>query len=566
MPGHIDEVGDGMIEKLGPYRIDKLLGRGGMGTVYAGTHEETGQCAAIKALSMLLADDGNFRERFVTEIETLKHLTHPNIVQLYGDGEHDGHLFYVMELVDGKNLQEELQQGYRFEWQEVTKIGVQVCQALQHAHAHGIIHRDLKPANLLRDPDGNIKLADFGIAKLFGATNLTADGSVVGTADYMAPEQSDDRPISYRTDLYSLGNVLFTLLARRPPFTAKSIPEMLHKLRYDEAPSVRKFTPQVPLELEQILGQLLQKDPENRIPTALALANQLRAMEHGLSGDTVVDSSSEEDEPSPNDQVTQISKIEGPGTEVGPTAVDSGSNSKPRDDYAWNDATVVTSESEAKDGSSAKSSDTIIDEPAARNRFTTVEDARRASSNRPQTSWGDYLKIAALALAIVVLVGGVVWALRPPSADTLVQRIENAIAAEDTRKALASIEDFETQHANHPKREEVRGWKLDIQCQYLFARLRKDAQKQKLTDVRNACFEAFKEQEEEVARGKFDQVIKEYADTEDDSTPITCVEAARHRKRRLEESLGVEATADSESSRGIEVPPSTTAEAASTFE
>ncbi len=207
-----------MIEQLGPYRIERLLGRGGMGTVYAGVHLETGQRAAIKSLSVAVADDSNLRERFLTEIETLKKLKHPNIVQLYGDGEQDGHLFYVMELVEGQTLQEELQTGHRFDWQEVTTITIEVCQALKHAHDRGVIHRDLKPGNLLRTTDGHIKLSDFGIAKLFGATHLTVAGSVVGTADYMAPEQAEGKPITARTDLYSLGALMFTLLARRPPF------------------------------------------------------------------------------------------------------------------------------------------------------------------------------------------------------------------------------------------------------------------------------------------------------------------------------------------------------------
>ena len=124
-----------MLEKLGPYRIERLLGRGGMGTVYAGVHEVTGERAAIKALSQVLADDGNFRGRFLAEIETLKQLKHPNIVQLLGDGEHDGHLFYVMELVEGQTLQEELHAGHRFDWREATRI------TQKPRHAGGLRHQ-----------------------------------------------------------------------------------------------------------------------------------------------------------------------------------------------------------------------------------------------------------------------------------------------------------------------------------------------------------------------------------------------------------------------------------------
>ena len=134
------------LERLGPYRIEKLLGRGGMGAVYAGLNEATGDRAAVKVLAAHLSDNADFRERFSGEVETLKKLKHPNIVQLLAYGEEGGHLFYVMELVDGRSLQDELQAGRRYDWREVARIGVEVCRALKHAHDSGVIHRDLKPA------------------------------------------------------------------------------------------------------------------------------------------------------------------------------------------------------------------------------------------------------------------------------------------------------------------------------------------------------------------------------------------------------------------------------------
>jgi len=142
------------LERLGPYRIERALGHGGMGSVYASVHEQTGERTAIKVLSEALAADPRFRERFRSEVETLRTLHHKNIVTLHGYGEEEGRLFFVMELVPGRSLDAELRAGRRYLWDEVADIGIQVCAALKHAHDHGVIHRDLKPANLLMTDDG----------------------------------------------------------------------------------------------------------------------------------------------------------------------------------------------------------------------------------------------------------------------------------------------------------------------------------------------------------------------------------------------------------------------------
>ena len=134
-----------------------------------------------------LAQEEGFRIRFEAEIETLRKLNHPNIVRLFGFGQQEGHLFYAMELVDGNSLEEELRRGRSFDWREVTRMGIDICRALRHAHDRGVIHRDIKPGNLLLAADGRLKLSDFGIARLFGYSRLTTAGNVVGTAEYMAP-------------------------------------------------------------------------------------------------------------------------------------------------------------------------------------------------------------------------------------------------------------------------------------------------------------------------------------------------------------------------------------------
>jgi len=271
------------IQQLGPYRVVRRLGRGGMGVVFEAVHGETGEPAAVKILSLTLANESDFRGRFELEIEALRKLRHPNIVRLLGFGEQDGVLFYVMELVRGKSLEDELRSGRRFTWRETAEIGIQVCRALKHAHDRGIIHRDLKPANLLIAEDGSIKLSDFGIARLFGTHGQTGAGSVLGTIEYMAPEQADALPVGPKADLYSLGAVMYALLAGRPPFKVRSFAEILQLHRHATPDSVRLYAPQTPEELDRILQELLAKEPDRRIATASLVGRRLQAMLHALS-------------------------------------------------------------------------------------------------------------------------------------------------------------------------------------------------------------------------------------------------------------------------------------------
>ncbi len=269
-------------EYLGPYRVERTLGRGGMGTVYKGIHAKSGEPVAIKVIATGVANQVRFRRRFASEVETLKRLKHPNIVSLVGYGEEHGLLFYSMEYVDGHSLHQYLRQHARLPWEDVVEIGIQTTAALKHAHDLGIIHRDLKPANLMLNKQGKLKLTDFGIAKLFGSTDMTAIGSVIGTADYMPPEQAEGRGVTARSDLYSLGGVMYALLAGDPPFGGKSVPEVLHAVRYNPVPNLSKLVPDAPEELCRLIVQMLDKNPENRPPTALVVGNRLKALQQGM--------------------------------------------------------------------------------------------------------------------------------------------------------------------------------------------------------------------------------------------------------------------------------------------
>ena len=179
------------LEKLGPYKLEKLLGRGGMGAVYAGLHEQPASGRRSKCFRAIWPTIRTFRERFKQEIETLKRLLHPNIVQLFGFGEEDGHLYYVMELVEGRTLQDELTAGRRFDLAGSGPDRHRHCpgpQARPRPRHHSSRPQAGQPADRRQD---HVKLTDFGIAKLYGGTSVTAEGGVLGTADYMAPEQAE---------------------------------------------------------------------------------------------------------------------------------------------------------------------------------------------------------------------------------------------------------------------------------------------------------------------------------------------------------------------------------------
>ena len=273
--------------RLGNWVIDRELGQGGMGEVYL-AHEAAPdgaappRPAAVKVLAVGLAQDAGFVARFQREIAILRGLDHPHVVRLYESGSHEGRSYYVMEYVDGPNFEEILLAEGRLPWAEVLDVAIQVCPALKHAHDRGIIHRDLKPSNLLRARDGTVKLSDFGIARVFAATHLTATGGVVGTAEYLSPEQAVGKPAGKRSDLYSLGVVLYALLVGKPPFQGESPVALLHKHRFGQVERPVRLVPEIPAELDEVVCRLLEKDPAQRPPDAGVLYRHLDGLRRRL--------------------------------------------------------------------------------------------------------------------------------------------------------------------------------------------------------------------------------------------------------------------------------------------
>ncbi len=555
------------LTQLGPYEIDKPLGKGGMGSVYAAIDTQTGQRVAIKALTPHLAMAEGFRERFEAEIESLKTLRHEGIVRLFGYGEQDGMLFYSMELVDGTSLEDELRAGRRFNWREVTSIAIQLALALKHAHDHGIVHRDIKPANILLFNEDRVKLADFGIARLFGTTQLTTAGGVLGTADYMSPEQAEGRPVTSRCDQYSLGGVMYALLAGRPPFLAKNLPQMLQLQRFANPESVRRYAPDTPEQLERVVMQLLAKNPAERFPNTQVLARHLQAMERALSRPTTLRAVPADDFALAKDQAA-ADRAE-PGFDYSlatePTQAEAevarppnspglapGSGALPRAMTAQDAATRAAEEltpGRPPTGNmpiaAAPATDGAAPSAAERSaHFTTIEEeeAKRRAEQRPP--W--LLVVAQLAALAAVLAGTVAVVLylsRPPSADDLYGAITKRVENEEDPSIgniASDIDAFLARYPHDPRKLELQRHKERIELDKLERRLHRQARESGATDptlspVEQLYLEALSTAEisPDAAAGKFQSLLDLFGHEASDDVKAQSSAIVQLAKRRL---------------------------------
>ncbi len=292
MAGDVKKLGSDLIgEKLGPYVIKGILGMGAMGVVFRAWDEDKQRAAAIKFILSDIVGKGNSFERFRREAKVVNMLRHPNIVTYYKggrvkSGSYQGAVYFAMEYIDGKTLEQILAERNAFPWTEVADLAVQVCGALQFAHDNHVVHRDLKPSNMMITKDKIIKLTDFGIAKALGATDLTATGRTLGTAAYMAPEQIRGDEISHKTDLYQLGCVLYQLLNGRLPFEGTSAVAMMHGHLNEERPfPSHKFReipvalgselPELPPAMDDLVVRLMAKKAQDRPDSAAEVMERL---------------------------------------------------------------------------------------------------------------------------------------------------------------------------------------------------------------------------------------------------------------------------------------------------
>ena len=273
--------------RLGPYDIDGLLGEGGMGVVYKARDRRLKRDVAIKVLPPEFAADAGRLRRFEQEAQAASALNHPNIATIYGLDVQDGTTFIAMEYVPGRTLAATIPRN-GLNVNQALRYAVQIADALARAHGGGVIHRDLKPGNIMVTPDDRVKLLDFGIAKLVhrddataqDATrtmaDLTAQGLVVGTTRYMAPEQARGQPVDPRADIFSFGAVLYEMVTGQYAFEGDSVPEISTAVLRDNPKPLSGVAPQAPRELERIVARCLRKDPDRRFQTAADLEGGAR--------------------------------------------------------------------------------------------------------------------------------------------------------------------------------------------------------------------------------------------------------------------------------------------------
>ena len=267
------------------YRVTGKLGVGGMGIVYEGQDLRLARRVALKFLPEDLADDAEAARHLQREAQTIAGLNHPNICTIYEIDEHEGTAFIAMELVEGRNLKLHIAQG-PMSTRELLDIALQLTEALGAAHAAGIVHRDIKPGNIVIGPAGVVKVLDFGLARRFMEPQTgelvvggsTIHGRPVGTVSYMAPERILQLPLDPRSDLFSVGVVIYEMATRRPPFAGSSPAETVTNILENDPIPLTRLSPDRPPELDRIVSRLLAKQAEDRYPSAQTLRDALAAL------------------------------------------------------------------------------------------------------------------------------------------------------------------------------------------------------------------------------------------------------------------------------------------------
>jgi eukaryotic-like serine/threonine-protein kinase len=398
------------VEIAGRYRLEGRLGFGGMSTVHLALDLRLERQVAVKLLAEHLADDPAFVSRFQREAQAAARLVHPNIVQVFDSGrdEASGQYFIVMEYIEGSSCAEILRDDGWVEVGEALSIIEQACEGLDYAHRHGVVHRDVKPGNLLRAREGEVKLADFGIAKATEQSSITQVGSVLGTAAYLAPEQARGEEAGPPADLYALGVVTYQMISGRLPYEATSLTELALKQQQEEPPTLDTLVAAVSTELADAVAVALALDPRDRYPTAREMR---RGLANGAKGIVPERQRPAHGREAPPTQATSV--LAGPGQRASTAPTRAVSTRRPRQGPPRTKPAVVQQASPA------------------------TSPSRRRGKSR--------LLVALLALAVIALVIVAVVVLSAPEQTRVVLRNVVYHDVQQTSSALKALVSENTQ-------------------------------------------------------------------------------------------------------------------------
>jgi serine/threonine protein kinase len=274
------------LKTLGRYQIQGEIGRGTMGVVYKALDPALGRAVALKtvhlAFSVAAADRELYEQRFMTEAKVAAALSHPGIVVVHDVGrDPESHTLYIaLEYLRGETLETLVSDGRQLDWHEALRLTGAVAEALDHAHSHGVVHRDVKPANIMVLPSGEPKIMDFGIAKV-PTSELTGAGEFFGTPSYMSPEQAQGETVDKRSDIFSLGSVMYLLLTGARPFDGPNVPAIVMRVAHKDPPPPSSRAPHLPAAVDAVVARALAKDPDSRYPDCRSLAEDIEDLRAG---------------------------------------------------------------------------------------------------------------------------------------------------------------------------------------------------------------------------------------------------------------------------------------------
>jgi serine/threonine protein kinase len=267
---------------FGRYEILGKLGEGAMGIVYRARDGAIGRVVALKMLSAELGAEDELHKRFEREAEAIGRLSHPNVVTVYDLGESEGQLYMAMELLEGDDLRSLIEQRVEVPLADRVRILVQICEGLAYAHSRGVVHRDIKPANIVVTSGGRVKILDFGLARVATRATITRKGMILGTPDYMAPEQAMGKLVDRRSDVFSSGSVFYEFLTGEKPFKGKTLHAVLFQIIQEQPDPVLTLNPELPTRLAAVVHRMLVKDPEKRYPSMDEVGRDLHDMHVAL--------------------------------------------------------------------------------------------------------------------------------------------------------------------------------------------------------------------------------------------------------------------------------------------